>query len=91
MHSAPQHYITTTLPHNPIPSLPPPEPQQTPQRNPHKRQRAGYAERLILETDDTVDLIAERAGFETTVRLYRAFKKYGKPLPSLLRKDSRRG
>jgi AraC-like DNA-binding protein len=33
-----------------------------------------------------VDYVAELAGFETTVRLYRAFRKFGKPLPSALRK-----
>lgn len=50
------------------------------------RQRVDHAERLIRETDYTVDYVAELAGFETTVRLYRAFRKFGKPLPSALRK-----
>lgn len=55
-----------------------------------QRQRADYAVRLLQETDDTVDVIAELAGFETPVRLYRAFKKYGKPLPSVVRKEQMR-
>ena len=45
--------------------------------------------RLFQETDETVDMIAELAGFETRVRLYRAFKKYGKPSPSILRKEQK--
>ena len=43
------------------------------------QRRVAYAERLILETDYTVDYIAELACLQTPLRLYRAFKKYGKP------------
>lgn len=43
------------------------------------QRRVAYAERLILETDYTVDYIAELSGLQTPLRFYRAFKKSGKP------------
>lgn len=49
------------------------------------RRRAEYAEKLLVETDYTVDHIAELSGFEDRRRLYRAFRKLGRPLPSHLR------
>lgn len=49
------------------------------------RRRTEYAEKLIAETDYTVEYVAELAGFEDRRRLYRAFKKMGRPLPSVIR------
>jgi LacI family transcriptional regulator len=49
------------------------------------RRRTEYAEKLIAETDYTVEYVAELAGFEDRRRLYRAFKKLGRPLPSVIR------
>jgi AraC-like DNA-binding protein len=49
------------------------------------QRRAEYAEKLFLETDYTVDHVAGLAGLEERRRLYRAFKKLGRPLPSLIR------
>ncbi|MGC9451993.1 MAG: substrate-binding domain-containing protein [Oceanipulchritudo sp.] len=49
------------------------------------QRRAEYAEKLLMETDYTVDHVAELVGFEDRRRLYRAFKKLGRPLPSLIR------
>lgn len=49
------------------------------------QRRAEYAEKLLLETDYTVDHVAELAGLEDRRRLYRAFRKLGRPLPSVIR------
>lgn len=49
------------------------------------RRRTEYAEKLLLETDYTVDHVAELAGLEDRRRLYRALHKLGRPLPSVIR------
>jgi LacI family transcriptional regulator len=54
------------------------------------QRRAEYAEKLLVETDYTVDHVAELAGLEDRRRLYRTFKKLGRPLPTLIRAGRRK-
>jgi LacI family transcriptional regulator len=56
-----------------------------------QRRRVEYAEKLFKETDYTVAYVAELSGLVTPVRLYRAFKKLSRPLPSVLRREIKRG
>lgn len=50
------------------------------------RRRVARAEKLLLETNDTIDLIAERVGLRDRRRLNLTFRKFSRPQPSLLRK-----
>gem|GEM_PF-5881634 len=53
------------------------------------RKRVEYAEKLLMETDYTVEHVAERSGLGTKPRLYLSFKKAGRPLPSILRREKK--
>jgi LacI family transcriptional regulator len=50
------------------------------------RRRVKLAERLLLDTDFTMEVVAERAGFGEYERMLRGFRKAGRPLPSQVRK-----
>lgn len=51
--------------------------------------RVERAEKLLLETNYTVDTIAEMTGLEERRRLLRACKKFSRPMPSVLRKKGK--
>ncbi|MCC5844468.1 MAG: substrate-binding domain-containing protein [Verrucomicrobia bacterium] len=53
------------------------------------RRRVERAEKLLLETDYTVDDIAERVGLHERRRLAMTFRKFSRPMPSVLRKAGR--
>lgn len=50
------------------------------------RERVEFASRILRETDYTVEVVAELSGFNTRVRLYRAFNQLGRPLPRQIRR-----
>lgn len=50
--------------------------------------RVKWAEQLLLDTDFTMDVVAERSGFVEYERMLRGFKKAGLPLPSQVRKKA---
>lgn len=54
------------------------------------RHRASRAERLLRETDYTVDYVADLVGFADRRGLYRALKSLGRPLPRALRAEKSR-
>lgn len=49
------------------------------------RRRIDRAEQLLQESDDTIDLIAERVGLQSRRRLNMTFQKFARPRPSLQR------
>ena len=53
------------------------------------RRRVARAETLLLETEYTVDDIAERVGLNERRRLAMTFRKFSRPMPSVLRKAGR--
>lgn len=59
------------------------------------RQRVDRAEQLLRESNDTIDVIAERVGLQSRRRLNLTFKRFARALPSTQRHDgsafSRRG
>ncbi|MCC5788727.1 MAG: substrate-binding domain-containing protein [Opitutales bacterium] len=53
------------------------------------RKRMERAQELLVQSNDTVDIIAERTGFGDRRRLNRTFRKYAQPRPSEIRANQK--